>query len=232
MISLKRIFTVILLIYMIFSAMPGYAEGSFIRLEPLCYSSYVLGEDIIVKGETDFDYVTVGLYYPDEYSGFAKYIITISASEFSKGCKISTDEASKQWPEGNWRIMVQNGNVKSDVYVPLLSEPVYDKYLRIAKYDGDTLTEVKTYKTRGALFKDDTISFALSDETFLKLFFWNDNLAPSSSGNGSIYLAQYSDGNFLSAQKFSGELSQKLPITVTNNSETYKIFCWNENLQG
>lgn len=198
---------------------------------PFPYSSYILGEDIVVKGETDFDFVTLGFYYPEEdgYYGYAKFILSISASELRNGYVIPTDTLSRQWPEGKWRILVQNGSVQDNTYVTLLENPVYDRYLRIAEYDGDILTKVTTYPTRGAVFSESVISFALDDDITLRLFFWNDALSPENSGNGSIYAAFYKDGMLLSSTKYAAELSQSFPITMTKDGKTVKLLYWNNS---
>ncbi len=208
---------------------PAYAKNSYIHITPLPYSSYILGEDITVRGETDFDFVTLGFYYPEEdgYYGLAKFIISLSASELRGGYVIPTDTLSKQWPEGSWRILVQSGSVRDDIYVTLLEKPVYDKYLRIAEYDGGILTKVSTYPTRGAVFSENVISFALDGGITLRLFFWNDALSPENSGNGSIYAAFCKDGTLLSATKYSAELSQSFPVTMTKDGKTVKLLYWN-----
>lgn len=233
LILLKKAICLFLGAVIILSSFPAHAENSYIHIMPFPYSSYVLGEDIVVKGETDFDSVILGFYYPDEngYGGLAKLIINIFDYELREGYVIHTDTLSRLWPEGRWHITVQNGSVREDVYINLLEKPVYDKYLRIAEYDGDMLTAVKTYPARGAFFSDGCISFALENGMTLKLFFWNDSLSPSKGEKGKVYSALYRDGSLLTLSIYTADLSQSFPIKAVKDGKTVKFFYWSSSTQ-
>lgn len=112
-ITLKKLLSLFITLALIFSALPSFAAGS-LELDSLAYDTYMRGETIIVSGSTSVP-VTLGLYYPEEASGTAKYIMTVLPSELSAGIEIETDTDPRLWPDGVWKIVVQSGEMREEL---------------------------------------------------------------------------------------------------------------------
>ncbi|MCD8049693.1 MAG: hypothetical protein LUG52_08905 [Clostridia bacterium] len=228
----KRICSVFIIFVLLSFVLPAFASGSYITITPFDYNYYTLGESITVKGTTDFSYVTLSLNYPEDsiFSGASKYVVVLSADQFESGYTIKLGAAARSWPEGEWSFRVQNGDVSDRVYVNFSSETVYDRTLRVAKYQDGILVGISAYPTRGAVFNGTSVSFALEDDITVRFFQWNDALSPVTSGDVTIRVAVYEDDMLTSVSHCTGTFSARLPITMTDGVYTYKIFCWDDNL--
>lgn len=231
---MKKVICFILLFSIIVSAFPVKAANSYMHIEPYPYSNHVLGEDLVIYVDTDFKgYITLGLYYPYESSrnGISKYLLAVTAKELRAGYVIKTDFKSDSWPEGKWRIKIQNGNVYDEIYINMSETAQYDQVLKVAEYEYSTLTSLTSYFTRGVQFKNNVLSFALEDGTEVKIFSW-DNFAPTSKGNSRIYIAFYNDGYLTKMQTYEGELlsyGNHISLKI-GDTKTVKLFYWSENL--
>jgi hypothetical protein len=181
------------------------AKDSYVKLDPFPYSTHVLGEDLVIYGDTDFSSVTLGLFYPKDqgYMGYAKFVITISGDELRKGYVIPTETYSRLWPEGNWSVVVQNGTARDEITIPMAEEAYYNRYLRVCEYSDNTLTEVNTFACRGVIVRNNTMSISLEDGTHIRIYSW-DNLSPTDSGEARLFVATYKDG-YISVTVGSGE---------------------------
>ncbi len=230
---MKKLISFIIIISIIALAVPTGAANSYIKLDPYPYSTHVLGEDLVIYGDTDFGNVTLGLFYPYEngYNGMSKYIITLSAEEFRAGHVIKTDVKSRLWPEGKWRVKVQSGDVYDEIYITMSETAQYNQILKVAEYEDSTLTSLTSYFTRGVQFKNNVLSFALEDGTVVKIFSW-DNFAPTDNGKSRIYIAFYNDGYLTKTRTYEGELlsyGNHISLKI-GDTKTVKLFYWNENL--
>lgn len=108
---MKKAISLIITICLLIVALPVSAAS--IELDPLKYDSYMFGETLTVKGTSDA-YFTLGLYYPEEAGGTAKFIMTYSPSELRSGIAIALGEG-RDWPEGTWTIVVQAGEAQDSV---------------------------------------------------------------------------------------------------------------------
>lgn len=230
---MKKFSALILSFVMLALVVPVGAANSYITIHPYPYSTHVLGEDLVIYGDTDFGNVTLGLFYPRDqgYNGMSKFVMTISANELRQGYVIHTGAYSRLWPTGDWRIKVQNGNVSDEIYITMSEEPVYDQVLKVVEYEDSALTSITSYATRGVLFKDNVLSFTLEDETAVKIYSWN-NLKPTDQGEGKIYIASYNDGYLTSLKSYEGTLSSfgyHISLKIDEN-KAVKLLYWDENL--
>ena len=230
---MKKFISLVITILLLTSAVPAFAIEGYVKLDPYPYSTHVLGEDLIIYGDTNFDSVTLGFYYPKDqgYMGYAKLIITITADELKNGYVIPTEEYSRLWPEGNWSVVVQNGTARDEIVIPMAKEAFYNRYLRVCEYSDNTLTKVNTFICRGVVVKNNTISFSLSDGTEIRIYSW-DNLSPATSGETTLYLASYKDGYMLDVKTFIGNLDNFTNhITlICSDTERVEILYWEDNL--
>lgn len=210
------------------------AGESYISIDPYPFSSHVLGESLVVRGNTNFAFVTLGFYYPDipGYSGQAKFIMTLTAEEFRNGYTIYTDPPARLWPEGNWKVAVQNGSVREEIFIPMTAEPLYNRYVRIAQYSSDTLINVETYICRGIEKRENILKITLEDETEIRIFSWN-NFKPTTDGEAQLFIATYKDGYMTNAKMRSGTLTEHgnhTELNINEGSDRVEIFCWEDNL--
>ncbi len=183
----------------------------------------MLGEDITVKGHTDFSHVTVGLFYPN--SSIMKFTSVISSKELREGYKIHTGSFSAHWPEGNWLLKIQNGDVSSSIYVNLTKEAEYRSRLYVTEYENGCMKSVFSVPAKGADLKNGAITLKLKDET-VKIFLWDASLSPA-EGEGDVYISSLNgEGTPLFVKKLKGSYSDGFPITITSNEKTYKLFLW------
>lgn len=227
---MKKFLSLLLSAFLLFASSDTYAANSYVHIMPLAFSSYLPGEDIVIRCETDCSFLVLGLYYPDEgeNNGRAKYITGITAAELRAGFTIPTDPL---WEEGNWRVVVQNGSARDEVFINLSKHPSYSRTLSFALYDGDFLSSVATFPTRGSYIKNGATVFSVSDSISLKLFFWDDALSPVQDGGGSLYAAFYEDDILLSAGRFEADdISLEPCIVLERGNSELKIFYWSENL--
>lgn len=230
---MKKFISIIILILFILSALPASAEEGYVRFTPYPYSSHILGEDLVIYGDTNLGQVILGLYYPQDqgYLGRAKYIITITAKELRNGYAIPTETYSRLWPEGLWKVVLQNGDARVEVQIPMTSSAVYNRSIRVAEYEDNILTNLTSYASRGMLFKNNIIEFALEDETTVRIFSWN-NFAPTDSGETRLFVAFYKDGYLTNVKTYTGTLSDFGRHVTLNISENKRLelFYWNDNL--
>ncbi len=230
---MKKFISVILILIMC-QPLLALAKDSYITLEPYPYSSHVLGEDLIIYGDTDFSQVTLGFYYPDDeqgYMGYAKYIMTIGADELKNGYVIKTETYSRLWPEGVWKIVVQNGSVRDEIGIPMAKEADYNRKVMIAEYSEGALTAFNSYRCRGVNKRNNTLEFVTEDDTVIRVFSWN-NFAPTDSGETSIFIAFYKDGYMTDAKVYTGCLSEfdtYFTLDIPQNKQL-KFFYWNDNM--
>lgn len=231
---MKKLLSILLVILILSPSVPAFAADSFITLEPYPYSTHILGENLVIYGDTDFGNITLGFYYPEDqgYFGYAKYIMTISAQELRSGYVIRTEEYSRLWPEGVWTVKVQNGDVSDTLKINMSKEAEYNRYVKLATYEDDALTSLTTYPCRGTRMHDNVLSFTLSDNTTVKIFSW-DNLTPAESGESRIYIAFFDpEGYMTDIKTYQGTLSQFGNHFTLNISPTKKVklFYWTDNL--
>lgn len=229
---MKKFISIIILILLVSLSIPATAGSDYVSLTPYPYSSHILGEDLIIYGDTDFDSVTLGLYYPDEgYLGLSKYIMVISAAELKNGYVIPTETTSRLWPEGVWKVVVQNGSARDEIKITMSSDPVYNRSIRVAEYENNILTNLTSYICRGMQFNNNVISFTLEDATEVRIFSWN-NFAPTDNGEARLFVAFYKDGYMTDIKTYSGELSDYGKHITLNISENKRIelLYWNDNL--
>ncbi len=119
---MKKIISLLISLCLLLCPFTVMAEETFIEINPLEYDEYTYEEVIFISGYTN-KYVTLGLYYPEEVGGSAKFIMTYSPDELSEGIELALGEQSRLWPEGVWTIIVQSGDV-SEVLEFTLSETV------------------------------------------------------------------------------------------------------------
>lgn len=229
---MKKLISSLLSIIIILSSSVAFADSSYINITPLPYSSHVLGEDLIIKGETDFSHVTIGLFYPEDqgYNGMAKYVLTIPSKELSDGFIIQTETYSRLWPRGIWTVKVQNGNVSSSVKINMVSEALYDRTVKLATYENNTLTNIESYAVRGISIRDNIIEFITNDGKLIKIYSWN-NLAPVTEGESQIFVATYENDYLINIKAYSGTLSSYDSfVSLNSENKTFKLFYWNDNL--
>lgn len=224
---MKRIFSFISALFILSHFVTVSAESSYIKIYPFPYSSYTLGESITVRGDTNLSFVTLCLSYPNDgdYKGMSKFVITLSANEFKEGYTIRTGTFSNQWPEGLWRIRVQNDNAVDDVFVKFTAETEYTSSLYVAEYEDGAVSGIYSLPARGAEYNNGVISLFLKDEV-VKIFQWNDALTPLSEGEGNIYFASYVSGAAVFVKKCRGEFSPSFPLILHSGGKTYKLFLW------
>lgn len=232
--TMKKLISIILIL-IICQPVCALAEDSYISLDPYPYSSHTLGEDLIIYGDTDFSTVVLGLYYPNDeqgYMGYAKYVITISGDELRSGYVIPTETYSRLWPEGVWKIVVQNGeNARDEISIPMTKEAIYNRNVMVAEYSDNMLTTVTSYRCRGVICRNNTFEFITEDNTVIKVFSWN-NFTPTDSGETSIFIAFYKDGYMLAAKVYTGVLSRfdtYFTLDIPQNKQL-KFFYWDDNM--
>ncbi len=220
---MKRLFFPILTAVLLLLSLTAYAKDSYIEISPFPFSSYMLGEDITVKGSTDFSYVTIALFYPK--SSIIKFTAVVSSKELREGYTIHTGSFSSNWPEGRWHLKVQNGGVSSSIYVNLTKEEEYRSRLYVTEYEDGCMKSVFSVPAKGAYFKNGTITLKLKDET-VKIFLWDSSLSPA-EGEGDLYISSLNgEGTPLFVKKLKGSYSGGFPITIKSNEKTYKLFLW------
>ncbi|MBQ7875919.1 MAG: S-layer homology domain-containing protein [Clostridia bacterium] len=111
---MKKIVSLLISLCLLLCPFTVMAEETFIEINPLEYDEYTYEETIFISGFAN-KYVTLGLYYPEEAGGSAKYIMTYSPDELSEGIEIALGEQSRLWPEGVWTIIVQSGDVSESL---------------------------------------------------------------------------------------------------------------------
>ena len=93
---MKKFISLLILICIIASSVPAFAAENYVTLTPYPYSSHVLGEDLVIYGDTNLSNITLGLFYPEEgYKGWAKFIQTITAKALRNGYVIPTETVSR-----------------------------------------------------------------------------------------------------------------------------------------
>ncbi len=226
-------FLVILISVLICFPTLAFAKEDYISLLDYPYSTHVLGEDLVIYGETNIANVSLGLYYPNDdqgYMGYAKLIIALTADELKKGYVIKTDTFSRLWPEGEWTVRVQSGDVYDTITIPMRKEADFNRKVKIAAYNLGAMESISTYKSRGGYIKDNVVTFLLENNVTMKIFSWN-NFTPVSEGESRVFVAFYKDGYLTKAQSFFGTLSRYSDhISIENGENKLKIFCWDENL--
>ncbi len=107
---MKKLISLLICISIMASAVSVLAAEAFIELDPLQYDEYMRGETILVTGSTNIP-VTLGLYYPAEAGGNAKFVMVYYPDELSDGISLETDTDSSEWPDGVWTISVQSSGI-------------------------------------------------------------------------------------------------------------------------
>ena len=225
---MKKLISIVL-IFILCQSVCVMANDSNISLDPYPYSSHVLGEDLVIYGDTDFDQVTLGFYYPKDqgYMGYAKYIITITADELKNGYVIPTETYSRLWPEGDWTVVVQNGSARDEITISMAIDASYDRHVRICEYSDNALSFVETYSCRGIVIKDNVLSFSLEDGTEYRIFSWN-NFAPANSGKTKLFIATYKDGYMTDIKTYTGTLTDfgnHITLTVSDTKRVEILYC-------
>lgn len=231
---MKKVLLFILLILIMFPAISS-AEESFTALDPYPYSSHILGEDLVIYGDTSFSKVVLGLFYPDDeqgYLGMAKFIITISADELREGYVIPTDTFSRLWPEGEWTVRIQNDMYFDEIKIPMTKEAKFDRIIKLATYEDDALVTLTSYQTRGVILKNNVFSFVTEDGTTVRIFSWN-NFSPTNEGESRIFVSFSKDGYMTDIKTYHGFLSSYSDhiCIIGENGDSFKLFYWNDNLQ-
>ncbi len=226
-------FISLLLIFILTFPVSISAKESYITLSPYPFSSHTLGEDLVIYGDTSFSQVVLGFYYPDDpgYKGYAKYIITISAKEFREGYTIQTETVSRFWPEGVWKIIIQNGEVRDEMLINMTSEPQFDRHIRFAEYTDNTLCNLQTYLCRGVEYRNNIITIPLENGDEIRIYSWK-NFAPTDSGETQLFIATYKDGYMTDIKFREGRLTDYGNHIALDISETerFEIFYWDDNL--
>ncbi len=114
---MKKLVSILTLVCMLLSSIPVLAE-TFIELDELRYTEYMFGETVVVRGSTNA-YVSIGLYLPEETGGTSKFIMSYSPDELGEGVGITLGEKALDWPEGEWKIIVQSGDAREELYFTL-----------------------------------------------------------------------------------------------------------------
>ena len=231
---MKKFISLFLIFSVVFLAVPVGAANSYIKLEPFPYSTHLPGEDIVVYGDTDCSFVTLGLFTPKDsgYKGRIRFSITIRGKDLKEGYVINTDPDILAWPAGDWTLRVQYGSVFDEITITTSEAPQYDRVLRVAEYDNSSLSSVSSYCTRGVVFKDNIISFTLEDNTEVKIYSW-DNLAPADSGETTIYVAKYNEDCLTEIKSYKGTLNEfgKSVSLEIDENKTLKLLYWDDSLQ-
>ena len=230
---IKRTIAFILILFTL-SQLPIYAANSYITIDPYHYSTHILGEDLVIYGDTDFSNVTLGLFYPKDqgYNGLSKYIQTISRDELKNGYSIPTGTFSRLWPCGNWKVKVQYGDIYDEIFINMQEEAAFDRKLRVVEYENSALKEIKAYPIRGMVFKNNVLSFSLEDGSLIKIYAWN-NLSPVAYGDGKVFVATYKDGYLTNTKTYEGTISyfgHHISLKLSEN-KTIKLFYWDDNLK-
>ncbi|MBQ8003075.1 MAG: hypothetical protein IJ297_06500 [Clostridia bacterium] len=212
-----------------------FARDSYIILSPYPFSTHVLGEDLVIYGNTDFSQVTLGLFYPNDeqgYFGYAKYIATITAQELRQGHVIKTDTTSRLWPKGNWTVAVQYGDVRDEIIIPMSDNANYNRCVRVAQYEDLALVSLDTYKCRGVIIRNGVFGFTTDEGKNIRIFSW-DNFSPSTKGDARIFIASYTDEGIVeNVQTFYGTVSlDGLHFTLNiSDTERVEIFVWEDGI--
>lgn len=228
---MKKIISLILILVLC-TPLSALAAEKYISITPYPLSSHILGEDLVIYAETNLSLVVIGLYYPVTGGYNLKFHDVVYASDLKKGYTIPTsDEIGKKNPEGKWKLLIQYGNVSDEINIPMTSEPVYNRYVRIAEYSDNTLTHIRTYTCRGIEYSDKTISFSTEDGKEIRIFSW-DNLSPTDSGETQLFIATYEDDYMTDIRTYRGELCCYGNHTTLNSSasERLEIYYWHDNL--
>lgn len=225
-------FISLILILVLCTPLSALAAEKYITITPYPLSSHVMGDDLVVYAKTNLSYATIGLYYPVTGGYNLKFSDIVYASDLKKGYTIPTSgEIGKKNPEGNWKLIIQYGNASDEIYILMTSEPLYNRYVRIAEYSDNTLTDISTYACRGIEYSNKTISFSSSDGKDIRIFSW-DNLSPTDSGETQLFIATYEDDYMTDIRAYKGELSCYGNRTTLNISPSARleIYYWYDNL--
>lgn len=108
---MKKLLSITIALCLLLSILPVSAQDIVIELNDLEYDAYMYEETVVVSGYSNA-YVTIALYYPEDFAQQAKSILTYSPDDLLDGVEIELGEQGDSlWPEGVWRIIVQNGDV-------------------------------------------------------------------------------------------------------------------------
>lgn len=229
----KTVLFILIVISLLSFSLCTHAAGSFIRIEQYPFTSHLLGEDIIICGETDFSHVSVALYYPDDrvYKGELKFGIILTKNEFKDGYAIKTESSTPLWPEGLWTLRVQNGQIYDEITVNMTSQPDFSRKILVAEYTDSTLTSLSSYNTRGVSKNNNVIFFKSEDGKEVKVFSW-DRLRPTDCGESRIYIAFYKYGCLTDIKSYQGSLAEFSNCILLNmpSGKTIKIFYWGSNI--
>ncbi len=230
---MKKFISVLILICFLTAHVTAFAEDDYITLVPYPYSTHVLGEDLVIYGDTNLSSLTLGFFYPEDqgYMGYAKFIMTISAKELKEGYVIKTDTFSRLWPEGKWTVRVQNGDAKDEMKITMTTDPVFDREVKLAEYEDNALINLTSIKVRGIIVKDNIVEFTKEDNTVVKIFSWN-NLSPTDNGESKIYVTHFNDGYLTEVKTYDGTLTSygnHISLDM-DKGNSFKLFYWNDNL--
>lgn len=229
---MKKLLSIVLTI-IIMSPLTVCADEDYITIDPYPYSTHVLGEDIIVKGNTNLQFVTLGLYYPEDqgYKGYIKFALTLTRDEFKRGYTLKTEPLSRPWPEGVWTIVVQSGDYRDELKLNMTASPVFDRNVKIATYENNTLTNLQSYNTRGILVHDNITSFTTEDNITVKIFSWN-NFSPTTDGESTIFVTLWDESYLIDIKTYHGiikDYGNHLCLDM-GNGDFVKLFYWHDNL--
>lgn len=229
----KTVLFILIIISLLSFSLCTHAAGNYISIERYPFSSHVLGEDLIICGETDFSHVSVALYYPDDrgYGGELKFAIILTKNEFKDGYAIKTEPSNRLWPEGLWTLKVQNGQIYDEITVKMTSQPDFSQKIFVAEYTYNTLTSLSSYSTRGVLKNNNVVCFKAEDGTEIKVFSW-DCLKPADCGDCRIYIAFYNFGMLTDIKSYQGSLADGSNCILLNmpGGKSIKIFCWDDDM--
>ena len=111
---MKKLISLLICICILSGTLPLVAAEPFIELDPLRYEEYMFEETILRSGDTNVQ-IALGLYYPEEVGGHAKFIMSYSPGELRDGIELELGAKARDWPEGLWRIVVQSGDISETV---------------------------------------------------------------------------------------------------------------------
>lgn len=209
------------------------AESYYINVDPYPYSSHILGEDLVVYGDTNATAVVLGLYSLRDNGSVAAFLYssTVFRSELKNGYSIPTSRAGGSWKEGDYLLVLQYGPTKSESIIHMSYEPVYDRNVIICEYSDNTLINSVSYRCRGIAKRNGIYEIALQDGSSIKIFFWN-NFVPTENGEATVFISANQDGYMTSAKHYRGFLSSdgnRFTMKLENGGEL-KLFLWNDSL--
>ena len=115
---MKKLIAIITACFLVLSSLTAFSAGT-LELDPLMYDVYLRGETVHVSG-TSSVFVTLGLYTPQEEGGMLRMSTILSPSNLAEGFDIETGTDEDRWPEGTWKIIVQNGDLREELEFELL----------------------------------------------------------------------------------------------------------------